>query len=104
MDVAVLSLSLLCFMVLFTISEWISKNTIIRLGDMIEEHEAEVAGCESRIQALMDDCTELRIRVNELEDLIDTLQDERASVVRWVKSAPLIVLDTLSSIEDKVPE
>lgn len=84
----VLVLSLFCFIVLFTISEWISKSTIIRMGDLIDDYEREVSGYESRVESLMDDCTELRIRVNDLEDLVDTLQDERAAVVRWVKLAP----------------
>lgn len=100
----VLVLSLFCFIVLFTISEWISKSTIIRMGDLIDDYEREVSGYESRVESLMDDCTELRIRVNDLEDLVDTLQDERAAVVRWVKLAPPGILDTLRSIDTKVPE
>jgi DNA helicase IV len=100
----ILSLSLLCFMILFTISEWISKSTIIRLGDMIDDYETEVSGYESRVSSLMDDCNELHIRVNDLEDLVDTLQDERASVVRWIQSAPPVVQTTLHSIDRKVPE
>lgn len=104
MEVAVLSLSLLCFMVLFTISEWISKNTVIRMGDLIDDYKRKVSGYESRVESLMNDCTELHIRINELEELVDTLHDERASVVRWVKSAPPAIQGTLRSIDTKVPE
>ena len=59
-----------------------------------EWHESQVKSWMARYQALGSQFNDLSARNAELEELIDTLQDERAEIRRWYGEAPKWMVDS----------